>query len=92
MNQFSEFLCQMQSQSLEDCDDSLFLGSKCQGGNADWSCCKSSNPCRENEGDCDTDSDCLGELVCGTNNCPSGFPASEYDCCESPSAGLLIHL
>ena len=68
--------------------DCLFLGSKCQGSNANKSCCTSSSPCKEDEGDCDIDSHCEGGLVCGTDNCPSGFPDSSYDCCEKPS-GLL---
>ena len=73
-------------------DGWLFVGSNCQGSNADWSCCTSSSPCKEDEGDCDSDSDCESGLVCGTDNCPSGFPSSAYDCCEKPSSGLLIHL
>ena len=76
-------------------DGPLFLGLNCQGSNADWSCCNiyESNrlgPCKEDEGDCDSDSDCESGLVCGTDNCPSGFPSSAYDCCYKPS-GLLIH-
>jgi len=61
--------------------------SKCQGSNADMSCCTSSSPCKEDEGDCDTANDCESGLVCGNNNCPfkSGFPDSDYDCCEKPS-------
>ena len=66
----------------------LFLGSKCRGSNANKSCCTSSSPCKEDEGDCDYDSHCEGGLVCGNDNCPSGFPDSSYDCCEKPS-GLL---
>ena len=27
------------------------------------------NGCDEGEGDCDTDNDCWGPLVCGNNNC-----------------------
>ena len=74
-----------------NCDDWIFLGTKCQGSNTNWSCCTSSSPCKEDEGDCDTDSDCESGLVCGTDNCPSGFPSSAYDCCYKPS-GLLLKI
>ena len=67
-----------------ECDEWLFLGSACQGSNANWNCCHSSSPCKEDEGDCDNDSDCESGLVCGTNNCASDFPSSGYDCCEMP--------
>eukprot|EP00961_Rhodomonas_salina_P238356 3221588-Rhodomonas_salina.1 len=43
-------------------------------GNDD--CCQ--GDCVEGEGDCDEDSDCLGDLVCGTDNCPWG---DGDDCC-----------
>ena len=47
-----------------------------------WSCCSSSNQCGENEGDCDVDSDCLGNLKCGTNNCiGTNFQNPGADCC-----------
>ncbi len=35
-------------------------GEICRGGD---SCCKRSNPCFVNEGDCDVDSDCVPGLV-----------------------------
>ena len=28
----------------------------------------------ENQGDCDNDEECVGDLVCGRNSCPSYFP------------------
>ena len=46
----------------------------------DWDCCTSSNQCGVNEGDCDSDSECMDGLVCGNNNCPAGAPDS-FDCC-----------
>ena len=38
------------------------------------------------EGDCDTDDDCTGTLVCGTDNCIDTNPAAliANDCCMSP--------
>jgi len=47
-------------------------------------CCSPTNLCSENEGDCDTDADCQGSLVCGQNNCPGGGNFDENDdCCKS---------
>ena len=50
-------------------------------------CCRPEYPCEENQGDCDNDYECQGNLKCGEgngfeNNCPSTFP-SQYgpDCC-----------
>ena len=42
------------------------------------------NQCSENEGDCDLDEECQGDLVCGSNNCleSHGFD-SEIDCCTT---------
>ena len=50
----------------------------CMGGN---DCCNPGNQCGLLEGDCDTDNDCMGTLVCGTHNChnvnmPEGWPRS----------------
>ena len=74
-------------------DDWLFLGSRCKGSKANWNCCSPESPCGIGEGDCDAEYDCAGALVCGSNNCPSDFPSSTYDCCEKKShQGLLIHL
>ena len=41
----------------------------CRGGEH---CCARNgvNLCSINEGDCDSDLDCEGSLVCGDNNCP----------------------
>ena len=41
------------------------------------------SPCEENEGDCDNDSHCNGDLKCGKDNCPANFHASA-DCCYKP--------
>merc|ERR1719481_36439 len=65
--------------SLEDvyssqwgyCDENIDIcpvESGCDGGS---SCCKNGN-CHAGEGDCDRDSDCYGDLVCGKDNCKSG--------------------
>ena len=41
-------------------------------------------------GDCDVDSECYGDLVCGRNNCGEKFPSSDADCCTSSKLTLLI--
>jgi len=55
--------------------------------NTDWSCCTRKKPCNIGGGDCDSDSDCAGNLKCGTDNCAADFssPGSNWglvaDCC-----------
>ena len=38
--------------------------------------------CKEGEGDCDSDEECEGTLVCGESNCPNG--RTNLDCCTPP--------
>ena len=47
-------------------DSGAGLGRVCRGGDQ---CCRPDNQCGEGAGDCDTDQDCAGLLVCGSNNC-----------------------
>lgn len=57
---------------------------ECEAKDNDWGCCSSSNPCSIGQGDCDYDSDCAGNLVCGTDNCrdfTSAWSHSAFDCC-----------
>jgi len=42
------------------------LAAGCHGGD---SCCTDSNPCEVGQGDCDTDDQCAGDLLCGKDNC-----------------------
>ena len=60
--------------------------SGCNWAVEDWSCCSSLNPCWLFEGDCDSDDECLGYLICGNNNCVSPFPP-KADCCYDPLEG-----
>jgi hypothetical protein len=46
-----------------------------------WGCCSSSKPCGSNEGDCDSDNDCSGNLKCGVNNCVGSQFHPAADCC-----------
>ena len=64
------------------------IGCQCKGiPNTDWSCCTASRPCNVGGGDCDQDSDCAGNLKCGSDNCQTDFPlqgsnwATTADCC-----------
>ena len=63
-----------------------FEGMRCLG--TDDYCCTESDPCKEGEGDCDSDSDCEGSLVCGSYNCNSSWHGSmdfdsSDDCCKA---------
>ena len=56
----------------------------CDATISDWNCCLLSNNCGVGEGDCDSDSECNGNLICGTDNCQSfdsGWLDSGFDCC-----------
>ena len=54
--------------------------SGCDLTTSSGSCCSEDNPCDIDEGDCDSEFECMPGLTCGTNNCPAGFP-SDHDCC-----------
>ena len=43
----------------------------CDGSIDKNSCCTTTNRCGINEGDCDNDEDCHGNLICGNDNCIS---------------------
>jgi len=59
------------------------------------------NGCAVNEGDCDNDDECAGDLVCGRNSCDSTFnagfdknnkkffPSGQADCCITKSRALF---
>ena len=73
--------------STHDCCYSPFI---CDGNNHNDidSCCRTWNPCGENEGDCDSNADCHEDLVCGTDNCINILAHQKYepfhDCCHDP--------
>jgi len=57
----------------------------CDGtGENSGSCCTKDFPCKAGEGDCDSDSDCVGDLVCGSNNCKGEAFLDDDDCCYKP--------
>ena len=52
---------------------------QCNG--TDSNCCTKETPCKEGDGDCDKDEDCLGSLYCKTDSCAGpGFDDTD-DCC-----------
>ncbi len=58
----------------------------------DKECCSDDNKCQVGEGDCDSSSECEGDLVCGRNNCKdfSHHWPSDYDCCQSKCLLLAV--
>ena len=64
--------CQGQKDEYRDCT--------CVGGT---NCCTSDRPCDEGQGDCDDDSDCKDELVCGRKHCFYNIYTTQFsNCCE----------
>jgi len=59
----------------------------CTGGN---DCCKKTNQCGENEGDCDKDEDCEAGLKCGSDNCPGRKLFCFSDSCYSRSDDCCV--
>ena len=49
--------------------------------------CTDAKPCGLGEGDCDSFSNCKGDLVCGKDNCNGTHYKSNYDCCREPRNG-----
>eukprot|EP00121_Abeoforma_whisleri_P011094 Awhi_evm1s10234 len=48
-------------------------------------CCSTASKCNFGEGDCDKNSHCKGDLVCGYNNC-QWTEGSTFDCCTRKCA------
>jgi hypothetical protein len=67
---------------------------RCSGGTQDQvgSCCTATKPCEVNQGDCDDDEQCKGNLVCGENNCEPKFTWTDADCCVVKTGKLLFSL
>ena len=65
----------------------------CEGGEHPdvKDCCSEINPCGEGQGDCDGPNECLGNLVCGSDNCESSkYPSGNTDCCEKSNIYMRI--
>ena len=54
-----------------------------------FGCCSFESPCGLAEGDCDYDNECLGGLLCGTNNCFFFLFSYGFDCCYHPALGTI---
>ena len=67
------------------CYVTFFNTGECNGGMFSelTNCCNLDNPCNIGQGDCDTDNDCLGNLVCGKQNCGTTFFWNSTDCCTT---------
>ena len=65
----------------EEEEDETETEAKCSPAADDWDCCSEAAPCGLGEGDCDTDEECEGPLVCGDNNCEGGD--YKMDCCQA---------
>jgi len=68
----------------------LMCSQRCTG--EDSYCCEYDTPCLWGEGDCDWDSDCKGDLVCGSNNCSTVGSDSGDDCCVPPPSGVAANM
>ena len=53
---------------------------RCHPLNYEWDCCSIEQPCLAGDGDCDSDDECIGDLICGENNCKDDTTVYE-DCC-----------
>ena len=63
----------------------------CDASGYSSSCCTPEKPCEIGKGDCDVDGDCIGDLLCGVNNCGNGFP-DKADCCKAAPGIIREHL
>jgi hypothetical protein len=60
-------------------------GGGCYGGlNHDWEFCQVACPCELNQGDCDTDAECVSGLICGENN----GPGNKDLCVDDPASSF----
>ena len=66
------------------------------GDAATWACCNLENQCGFGEGDCDSNYQCEGNLICGTDNCQAMYPYKNFDtyadCCYDPSKPLNMSI
>ena len=66
----------------------IIIATGCTDGTND-ACCTENNLCGIGDGDCDSDAECQGDLICGSDNCDTslGFD-NDWDCCYDPIADL----
>jgi len=58
-------------------DDTMDCHASNFNAETDWQCCTPANPCSQDEGDCDTNEDCIGDLVC-VQDAGAGYGVSQY--------------
>jgi|ERR1712126_564664 len=74
---------------------SVVMGCASQQGRDDENCngqdgCCHNGKCTEGQGDCDVNSDCKGDLSCGTNNCIGDTFDDNDDCCVDFGKCVLV--
>ena len=71
--------------NCRDFDSSVSPGKDCcrESVNFDWNYCSPLHQCGAGEGDCDSDDECSGDLLCGRDNCKDfgDNEDSTKDCC-----------
>jgi len=74
-----------------DISTDLAEATRCTAVDWSWNCCTTANPCSLGKGDCNSDSECGGDLICGVDNCQRdfGFGHINADCCID--ASMLRH-
>ena len=79
---YDEGACDTSSGMLGTKDSCCTDHYRCDGIQDD--CCSENTPCGKGDRDCDFDNHCMGDLVCGNNNCEqmTGSFDFEDDCCE----------
>ena len=60
----------------------------CKFGGDD--CCTEDKPCKEDEGDCDNDDECAGNLKCGSDNCIGDAFEHTDDCCIGKKTNIYL--
>ena len=54
-----------------------------------WDCCSKLVLCKENEGDCDSNNDCEGDLICSFEMCPN-TNGNGVDCCGQGPTSVTV--
>ena len=52
-----------------------------EGASSSNNCCTPDKPCDVGMGNCNSNEDCVGNLICGDKNCGTGF-LKDDNCCE----------
>ena len=52
-----------------------------EGASSSSNCCTPDKPCDVGMGNCNSNEDCVGSLICGDKNCGTAF-LKDDNCCE----------